>query len=105
MNVLIFEITEKLKNQLPALYGDALTKIILFGSQARGEATENSDIDILIVTKKYLSQQKKEEFYHFISQLCLQYDVLISSIQMLEDLFESENSPLLLNIRKEGITL
>jgi predicted nucleotidyltransferase len=105
MKILISEILEKLKNYLPILYGDTLIKMILFGSHARGEATENSDIDILIVTKKYLSRQKKEEFYHFISQLCLQYDVLINSIQMLEDSFESENSPLLLNIRKEGITL
>lgn len=105
MNIVIPEITEKLKKYIPTLYGDTLTKIILFGSQARGEATENSDIDILIVTKEYLSQPKKEEYYHFISQLCLQYDVLINSIQILEDSFESENSPLLLNIRKEGITL
>ena len=93
------------QNYLSILYGDALTKIILFGSQARGEATEDSDIDILIVTKEYLSHEKKEEFYHFMSQLCLNYNVLISSIQMLEDSFEFENSPLLLNIRKEGIIL
>ena len=105
MNSLIPEIIEKLKSYLSTLYGDALTKIILFGSQARGEATENSDIDILIVTKEYLSYEKKEKFYHFMSQLCLNYDVLISSIQILEDSFESENSPLLLNIRKEGIIL
>ena len=33
-------------------YSDRIERIILFGSVARGEATEESDIDILIVTKK-----------------------------------------------------
>lgn len=33
-------------------YGDKVEKIILFGSYARGEAREDSDIDVLIITKK-----------------------------------------------------
>ena len=33
-------------------YGDRIESIILFGSVARGEAGEESDIDILVVTKK-----------------------------------------------------
>ena len=33
-------------------YGDMIERIILFGSVARGEAREESDIDILIVTKE-----------------------------------------------------
>ena len=32
-------------------YGEKIESIILFGSVARGEAKEDSDIDILIVTK------------------------------------------------------
>lgn len=32
-------------------YGDKIEKIILFGSYARGEAKEGSDIDVLIITK------------------------------------------------------
>ncbi len=31
-------------------HGDKIEKIILFGSLARGEATEESDIDILVIT-------------------------------------------------------
>lgn len=32
-------------------YGDKIEKIILFGSYARGEAKEGSDIDVLVITK------------------------------------------------------
>ena len=31
------------------LYGDGLNKIILYGSYARGDNTEESDIDIMII--------------------------------------------------------
>lgn len=31
-------------------HGDKIEQIILFGSYARGEATEESDIDILVIT-------------------------------------------------------
>ena len=48
----------RLKNILTELrqafhveYGDRLAKIVLFGSQARNEAVNGSDIDILIVLK------------------------------------------------------
>jgi len=40
---------QELKVCLQKLYGDRLYTLILFGSQARGEATKNSDIDVMAV--------------------------------------------------------
>lgn len=37
---------EKIKNQ----FKDAILQVIVFGSKVKGDATENSDIDILVVT-------------------------------------------------------
>ncbi|HBR00201.1 MAG TPA: hypothetical protein DD761_17080 [Cyanobacteria bacterium UBA11691] len=42
---------KKLKEYLQSLYQDNLDKVILFGSEARGEADIDSDIAILIVLK------------------------------------------------------
>ncbi len=42
-------ILSKLKAGLEDLYGDRLAGVILFGSQARGDATENSDIEVMVV--------------------------------------------------------
>ncbi|MDJ1421679.1 MAG: nucleotidyltransferase domain-containing protein [Candidatus Methanoperedens sp.] len=35
-------------------YRDKTREIILFGSYARGEAAEESDIDILVITSGYI---------------------------------------------------
>jgi predicted nucleotidyltransferase len=40
-------------------YGDRLSKIILYGSQARNDATENSDIDVMIVLSKWNLREMK----------------------------------------------
>jgi len=39
-----------------------IDKIILFGSRARGNYREDSDYDILIVTKEKLDREKEKEF-------------------------------------------
>jgi hypothetical protein len=41
----------------------------------------------------------------FIAELCLEKDLLISRIFLPRSRFNAENSPLLRNIRQEGITL
>ena len=42
-------IVEEYQRRLVAVLGDELDLIVLYGSQARGEATEGSDIDVLCV--------------------------------------------------------
>ena len=43
-------VVNSLKEQLLAELKGEIRSIVLFGSVARGEATEDSDIDILIIT-------------------------------------------------------
>jgi predicted nucleotidyltransferase len=45
----------ELKRSLIAFYGPRLKKIVLFGSYARGEATPDSDMDVLIVLESLKS--------------------------------------------------
>jgi predicted nucleotidyltransferase len=101
----IRSVLQKFKEYLEKLYGSNLKKIILFGSQARGEANPNSDVDILIVTEKKLSKQKRHQLICLISDISIEEDILINFIEMLTPKFQSEQSPLLLNIRREGIIL
>lgn len=93
------------QDQVQSLYGNNLKQIILFGSYARGNFTLDSDIDILIVTQKKLLKPEREQLINFISDVSINEDILINFIEMLTQKFELEQSPLLLNIRKEGIML
>ncbi|MBW8050301.1 MAG: nucleotidyltransferase domain-containing protein [Cytophagales bacterium] len=47
----IAQILSEVKDQLSDLYSKRLSKIILYGSQVRGDTTKESDIDLLIVLK------------------------------------------------------
>jgi predicted nucleotidyltransferase len=42
-------IVEEYRRRLVSVLGDELDLIVLYGSQARGEAVEGSDIDVLCV--------------------------------------------------------
>ena len=44
-------------------HGIEIEKIILFGSRARGEGRENSDWDLLIVTKEKLDWKTERKFF------------------------------------------
>lgn len=99
-------IKSQIKQKFQDSFQDNLVSLVLFGSQARGDATAESDIDILVVLKnKQLRYQKQEEILDFIENICLEFTVLVSCIYINQNQFETEKSPLLLNIRREGITL
>jgi predicted nucleotidyltransferase len=39
----------RIKSRLQTVYGDRLRGVVLYGSEARGEATSDSDVDILVL--------------------------------------------------------
>lgn len=52
-------VLEKVKNVSEQLFKEKLNKIILYGSYARGDNTEESDIDIMIVLNCDIDKVKK----------------------------------------------
>lgn len=99
-------ILEKVKEELNLIFGENLTTLILFGSQARREARLESDIDVLVILKnKTIAGDKHKKIIDLIANLSIEYGVLVSLIYINERQWKTEKSPLLLNVRKEGITL
>ena len=45
------QLLNQIKERLQDAYGDRLQGIVLYGSEARGEAEEDSDIDLLVLLK------------------------------------------------------
>jgi predicted nucleotidyltransferase len=60
------------------LYPDA--RIILYGSQARGQATEQSDLDLLVIVNEELSSSLKNAIHDRLYEIGLQNDIFISAI-------------------------
>jgi len=84
-------------------YRDRIENIILFGSVARREAKEDSDIDILVVGDVSL-----EELVDLTIPILLEYGELISAKDMKKDYFEfliREEYSLIRNVLKEGVVL
>jgi predicted nucleotidyltransferase len=104
MNEKVQVILSQLRARLEDSYGDRLVKMVLFGSQARGDAQSDSDIDVLVVLKGEVNLgEEVEKTGNIVADLSLQNNEVISCLYMDEDQFLHRNGPLLRNIRKEGI--
>jgi len=104
-------ILQELKKRLKDIYGDRLRSVVLFGSSARSDFTEESDVsdvDVLVVLKSIIDFDKD---FNTVFDLTLNveknYDdfVMISVIPAKEEDYLSKVTPFLLNVRKEGIQI
>jgi len=94
----------ELRRQLEQLYGSRLRRLVLYGSQARGSATADSDIDVLVVLKGPVEPAVEvHRTSHIVSQLSLEHDVVIVCVFVDEYDLENEQSMFMANIRREGI--
>ena len=97
---------KELIDELKKLYGDNLSCVILYGSKARGDATEDSDVDILVVLKNIQNFSLERKKVKEISwRLSYKYDLLLTVIIRSEQEYMRKDTPLLMNIEKEGIVL
>ncbi len=55
-------------------------RIVLFGSQARGEATAQSDVDVLVLLNSAVSSQERSRIHDRLYEIALDHDVVISAI-------------------------
>ena len=100
----IKEILKEFKEEIEKLYGKRLKAIILYGSWARGEAKDESDIDLLIVLKgKVIPGKEIDRMIDIITEINLKYGALISIYPVSEEDYSTVNSPLLINVRREGM--
>jgi predicted nucleotidyltransferase len=92
------------KKEVKKIYENRLDKVILYGSWARGTATNDSDIDLLVVLKGKISPGREiDRMNDCITDLNLKYDTLISVVPVSSEAYTTLDTPLFLNVRREGI--
>ena len=83
---------------------DDIKLIMLFGSVARGEDTEESDIDILIVSPN--ADDLRYKINRIAVDIILEKDEVISPHLMTEEHFnKTRNNSFLTNVLNEGVVL
>jgi predicted nucleotidyltransferase len=84
-----------------------IEKIILFGSVARGEDTEESDIDILIITKNINDDLKiRDDVYSKTWDVRLDTMVRISvKMRTIEQYEYYKDFPFYVNVEKDGVLI
>ena len=77
--VSILEAAQTLKSELP------VTRVILFGSKARGKGDPDSDIDLLVLTRGPVSRALRQAISDKLAEINLQNDVLLTSVVVSEE--------------------
>ena len=99
-------ILRQLKEELISIYGDRLRDLVLYGSWARNEGTEDSDIDVAVVLDGEVKPGREiDRLIDIITDLNLKHRVLISIYPVSARDFSTLRSPLLINVRREGVRI
>ena len=98
-------ILKEFKQQISELYGQRLKKVVLYGSYARGQSNdEHSDIDLAVVLAGTVDPcEEIDRMADIFTDLNLEHNVLIAVYPVSQSNFDKVESPLLINVRKEGV--
>lgn len=104
MDERIKSLINQIKAHLVKMYGGKIKRVILYGSFVRGEATRDSDIDILVLVDESLDPfEVRDSLSDLLFDILLNEEELVSVIAVPEHLFDNYNSPFMLNVKKEGV--
>ena len=101
----IQQVLKEFRKKIEALYSQRLKNIILYGSYATGKATVDSDIDLAVVLNgEVAAGEEIDRMIDIVTEINLKFSVLLSIYPVSEKQYNTINSPLLMNLRKEGVT-
>ena len=100
----IRKLMKELKEGLVRIYGDRLKAVYLYGSYARGDYRQGSDVDVMILLSDYRNYwEELRRSTELASDISLEYDVTVSRLIMKEIQWKESDMPVLRNIHKEGV--
>ena len=104
LNPTVQQILQELRLSLEQLYGSRFKGLLLFGSYARGEGTDGSDIDVALILDDFAyAGEEIERSLDVVASLCLKYTCLIGLVPIREHDWLDRQDPFLMNVRREAM--
>lgn len=104
--VIIEKIKKETAEMAKTAMGTDLIKIVLYGSCARGDYTQDSDIDIALITacNRLEAKRYSEKLAGISTQLAMKYFAVVNFVCLPYDEFTQKKSwyPYFKNIESEG---
>lgn len=99
------EITQTVRKRLQDYAGERFVRLVVFGSVARGDAHQDSDIDMMLIVRQ-TAPSDKDVISEICSDVLLEYGIVLSLFCRTEREFvERPFNPLFRNILREGVTV
>ncbi len=99
-------VLQQLRAGLEAQYGDRLDRVLLYGSRARGDATPESDVDVLVVLEGEVDALAEiHRNSHLVAGLSLEHDLVISCVYLSAEELQEGDDPFLRNVRREAVAV
>lgn len=93
-----------LRAALADLYGDRLVRLVLYGSQARGDTHSESDVDVLVVLDGEVQPGREiRRMSTVVFELGLENEVYVSTLPVSKAEYDAASSSWLRNVQDEGI--
>lgn len=103
------DIIQKLMQIYRSVYGGDLVQVILYGSYARGDYNNDSDVDIVAIVRgeRETLQEQLKQVWDVSCELELEYNTILSPTVIPYEEFKryQEDLPYYRNILKEGMVI
>lgn len=100
----VLALVREFRERLAAVYGERLKGVYLYGSYARGEASEDSDIDVAVVLSGPVDRRLEDEGNSdLIGDLSLRENCVLMPVFISEDDFREMPYAIHRSIVREGV--
>lgn len=94
------------RQKLEVLYGDRLRHVVLFGSQARGKADEESDVDVLVVLEgPFRLYDETKRLAALEVELMARYGYFFQLMPFQQSTYLDRQHPLMPQVHQEGVEI
>ncbi|WP_461133811.1 nucleotidyltransferase domain-containing protein [Spirosoma lituiforme] len=107
INPAIEPMVQEFKKVLQELYGDRLVDVVLYGSYARGDYDDESDIDLMVVLTDEVVNTYAEirKITDIETEFLLRYGFAISPLPVSRKKYKASYGGVYQEARKEGLTI